>query len=74
MELATRKLDGYPDTTIRLDFEVDGSSRVTVTDPLGETVLHDNGDRARAKDCYFHPFAFGYRAPESDIDGVDFDC
>ena len=69
MELASRNLDGYPGTSIRLDFELDGSSRVTVTDPVGETVLHDNGDRARAKDCYFHPFAFGYRAPDFDEGG-----
>jgi hypothetical protein len=59
--LSQRAIMGYPDATVELyaDFDADTHS-VIVHDGSGSTVLCSEVNRARARDCYFHPFAFGY--------------
>lgn len=74
MLVAERELSGYPDTIVRLEcnFE-DGTSTVTVQDNCGDFVVCERADRQRAKDAYFHPFAFGYSRdilPEGYDDSV----
>lgn len=65
MTLAERDLLGY-DAHVELhaNFE-DDTYTVIIEDALGRTEWTAE-DRARAKDMYFHPFAFGYNAPEED--------
>lgn len=69
MEVLTeRELPGWPGVTVRIEWDRKSDNcTVIVTDPAGDTVIHegkfieaDNG-RERAKDAYFHPFVYGYQ-------------
>lgn len=71
MIVADRELQGWPGTTVELHVELDGTCRVEVLDRTGIPVLLFEGyDRQRAADCFKHPFAFGYIAPEFELTEV----
>ncbi len=70
-ELATRELYGYPDTTAELHVNfTDNTFEVVVIDPIGEYHLTPD-TREQAKDMYFHPFAYGYTAPDIHLSLAD---
>ncbi len=61
MIVAERELSGYPDTHVRIEANfTDDTHTVIVSDTVGDFVLANAVGRERAKDAYFHPFAFGY--------------
>lgn len=62
MTLAERELPGYPGIRVELHYDLN-DMRVIVTDPVGMIEWHPRNKR-EAKDMYFHPFAYGYIAPE----------
>ena len=64
--LAQRELPGWPGVTVRIEWDRQSDNcTVIVTDPAGDTVIHEDqfvaGGRERAKDAYFHPFVYGYQ-------------
>ena len=66
--LASRDLLGYPGS--RIELHVDGRNlRVDIIDPVGVTTWVPNS-RSEARDMYFHPFVYGYNAPNLLFDGL----
>lgn len=58
--LAERELPGYPGARAELHI-LNHVVTTLVRDTSGEVVLYNGHDRRRAKDCFFHPFVFGYQ-------------
>lgn len=69
-ELAQRPLLGFPNTTVSLAVEGERNYRVTITDPVGQTQWVPTTEY-EAKEMYFHPFVYGYNAPNLEYDGED---
>lgn len=66
MILAERRLLGFADTWARLHVNLDDTFVVEIEDTIGR-IEWPTSDRREAKDRYFHPFAFGYTAPEINL-------
>jgi len=62
--LAERELLGYPGckVTLSVDFKM-GKMAVQIHDPVG-VLTWQPATRREAADMFFHPFVFGYKAPD----------